>query len=154
MFDSETQEALEQLSEESLFKVAMMIKKLAKKGNRRKPAPQPEPEQGVAIRKDNPSQFHSIHQDAPTRGGQPMVIPETRVNLFDNMAARNEHKEDSEFDKAVAKYPPTPRSRGSNLVSVVCCGCGRSEEVSGVLLTTEVERYTCNTCQVRGKKRR
>jgi hypothetical protein len=136
MFDSETQEALEQLSEESLFKVAMMIKKLAKKGNRRKPAPQPEPEQGVAIRKDNPSQFHSIHQDAPTRGGQPMVIPETR------------------FDKAVAKYPPTPRSRGSNLVSVVCCGCGRSEEVSGVLLTTEVERYTCNTCQVRGKKRR
>jgi hypothetical protein len=68
------------------------------------------------------------------------------TNLFDTMSDRNLHKEDIEFDRAVRKFPPTPRNRSFTPVTVVCRSCGKKEEVNPVLIHDSVDRYKCNKC--------
>jgi hypothetical protein len=135
MFDKDTQEALEKLDEEDLFKLSRMIQKLARK----KPS---------GKRKKQDSFIN------PTRAQKKEAKSETeQENLFLKMPERLGHKEDSEIDKALAVHPPTPRSRSANVVEAKCMACGKTTEVSGDIVPQEMKRYICNNCQVRGAKR-
>jgi hypothetical protein len=67
------------------------------------------------------------------------------VNKFCEMPEFNLHKEDTDFDKKVRRFPPTPRNRSFNYVKVKCRLCGKEEEISPSLVES-VERYKCNKC--------
>jgi hypothetical protein len=67
-------------------------------------------------------------------------------NKFLEMSEMNMHKNDSDIDKRLNKFPPTPRSRPFQLVSVTCRVCGTSEEVHPKLVLDSVDRYKCNSC--------
>lgn len=68
------------------------------------------------------------------------------VNKFDSMREKGLHKNDTEVDKLLNKYPPTTRSRTSTLVEAKCRSCGKTEQVSSLLITDSVNRYKCNSC--------
>lgn len=67
-------------------------------------------------------------------------------NKFLEMSEMNMHKNDSEIDKKLSKFPPTPRSRPFELVTVTCRVCGKSEDVHPKLVLDSVDRYKCNSC--------
>ena len=136
MFDRDTQEALERLDEEDLFKLSRMIQKLA-----RKKTPGKRKEQSSFI---NPTRTHQ-KKESKNKAEQ--------GNLFLEMSERLGHKEDSEIDKMLAVHPPTPRSRSTNTLRAECMSCGKTEEVSGDIVPQEIKRYICNGCQVRGARR-
>jgi lysyl-tRNA synthetase class I len=66
-------------------------------------------------------------------------------NLFLEMPELSMHKQDSEIDKKLNKFPPTNRGRKYNPVQVKCRVCGRTENVSPNLVESS-ERYKCNSC--------
>lgn len=68
------------------------------------------------------------------------------TNKFLTMGVKDLHKDDSEIDKALRKFPPTPRTRQFKPVSVVCRSCGKKESVSPTLLYDSADRYKCNKC--------
>lgn len=67
-------------------------------------------------------------------------------NRFLDMSEMHMHKGDALIDKKLNKFPPTPRSRTFELVSVTCRVCGKSEEVHPKLVLDSVDRYKCNSC--------
>lgn len=67
-------------------------------------------------------------------------------NKFLEMSEMNMHKSDADIDKKLNKFPPTPRSRPFQLVSVRCRVCGKPEEVHPKLVLDSVDRYKCNDC--------
>lgn len=67
-------------------------------------------------------------------------------NLFLSMNEKDMHKSDSEIDKKLSVYPPTKRSRKSNVCSVKCRVCGTEEKISSSLLFDSANRYKCNKC--------
>ena len=67
-------------------------------------------------------------------------------NKFLTMGVKDLHKEDIAIDKALIKFPPTPRSRNFKPISVVCRSCGKKESVSPNLLHDSIDRYKCNKC--------
>ena len=69
-----------------------------------------------------------------------------RINKFDQMREKNLHKEDSEIDKILSKYPPTVRSREFSPIEVCCRLCGKREEINPSLLHDAPNRYKCNRC--------
>jgi lysyl-tRNA synthetase class I len=66
-------------------------------------------------------------------------------NLFLEMPELSMHKQDSEIDKKLNKFPPTNRARRYNPVPVKCRVCGKTENVSPNLVESS-ERYKCNSC--------
>ena len=141
MFDKQTEDALSTLSDEDLFKVSKMIQKLASKSPKNKP------------RKDGVLHKISSNKSEGQTRIEPINIVENRVNLFDEMSEKNEHKSDVEIDKMLSVLPPSERYRNSNLVRATCRSCDKTEEVSASLVPQEIERYICNRCQVRGFKK-
>jgi len=71
------------------------------------------------------------------------------TNKFESMAEFNMHKSDTSIDKKLSQFPPVPRNREFNKLSVVCRTCGRKEEVSATLCES-TDRYLCNRCCARG----
>jgi len=67
-------------------------------------------------------------------------------NRFLTMGVKDLHKEDTIVDKALNKFPPTPRNRSFKPISVVCRSCGKKESVNPVLISDSVDRYKCNNC--------
>lgn len=145
MFDEATQESLESLGESDLLKVSMMIQKLARK-NKTKPqnsTPAERPQEGIASTR--PASANARVRTEPVPVGP-------RENLFEDMEAFHEFKEDEETAKKLYQKPPTPRNRKTNLVSVSCQHCGRSEDKPASIVPSDKNRYICNNCQVRGAK--
>lgn len=68
------------------------------------------------------------------------------TNKFLTMGIKDLHKEDSLIDKALRKFPPTPRNRSFRPVSVVCRSCGKKETISPSLVYESPDRYKCNKC--------
>lgn len=69
-----------------------------------------------------------------------------RPNKFLDMAEFTMHKADSIIDKKLNVRPPTPRTRQFKPLSVRCRVCGKEEEINPALLSTEPNRYKCNSC--------
>lgn len=69
----------------------------------------------------------------------------TGKNYFDEMPEKDRHKEDTEIDKKLQRYPPTERRSEIQLVSVKCRSCGKSEKVSPSFIF-DANRYKCNAC--------
>lgn len=67
-------------------------------------------------------------------------------NKFLDMPELNMFKSDSDIDKKLAKFPPTPRTRQFKPISVTCRVCGKKEKINPALLPDSVERYKCNLC--------
>lgn len=72
--------------------------------------------------------------------------PKQTENKFDAMMEAHLHKADTEIDKKLAKYGPTPRLRKFTPLKVSCRVCGKKEEINPNLLTDTPERYKCNDC--------
>jgi lysyl-tRNA synthetase class I len=68
-----------------------------------------------------------------------------RHNKFEDMQEFALHKEDCEIDKKLSKFPPVPRTRHFEPISVVCMMCGKSEKVSPNIVDS-IDRYKCNKC--------
>jgi hypothetical protein len=67
-------------------------------------------------------------------------------NKFDSMSEKDLHKQDTEIDKKLwGNNRPTERSRQSSVVSVRCRVCGKTEQVSAMIIDS-AERYKCNKC--------
>lgn len=82
----------------------------------------------------------------PRKKTQPKIKNKTiNLNKFDEMKEYHLHKEDSEIDKKLSKFPLVPRTRKFQPVSVICIGCGKKEKVSSSILDSP-ERYKCNKC--------
>ena len=67
------------------------------------------------------------------------------TNKFNSMPEMHMFKEDTEIDKKLQKFPPTPRNRKFEFVKVQCRVCGKKDKVAPSLLET-TERYKCNKC--------
>lgn len=67
-------------------------------------------------------------------------------NKFLTMGVKDLHKEDTAIDKALSKFPPTPRNRSFKPISVTCRSCGKKESVNPVLVHDSADRYKCNKC--------
>ena len=67
------------------------------------------------------------------------------VNYFESMPEKSAHKEDTEIDKKLSKYPPTARRPEVTMIKVQCRSCGKKEKVSPSLLLDK-DRYKCNKC--------
>jgi hypothetical protein len=67
-------------------------------------------------------------------------------NKFLEMSEMGMHKSDALIDKKLNKFPPTPRSRPFELVTVKCRVCGKTEDVHPKLVLDSVDRYKCNNC--------
>jgi hypothetical protein len=67
-------------------------------------------------------------------------------NKFLEMSEMSMHKSDALIDKKLNKFPPTPRSRPFELVTVKCRVCGKTEDVHPKLVLDSVDRYKCNNC--------
>lgn len=74
------------------------------------------------------------------------VNKELNNNRFLDMGVKDLHRDDIEIDKALKKFPPTPRTRQFKPIDVVCRSCGKKESVSPALLHDSAERYKCNKC--------
>lgn len=72
--------------------------------------------------------------------------PKQTENKFDAMMEAHLHKADTEIDKKLAKYGPTPRLRKFTPLKVSCRICGKNEEVNPNILTDTPGRYKCNDC--------
>jgi ribosomal 50S subunit-associated protein YjgA (DUF615 family) len=68
------------------------------------------------------------------------------TNRFDSMREKNLHKDDTEIDKLLNKFPPAARSRSSTLVEAKCRSCGKTGKISSSLITDSINRYKCNNC--------
>lgn len=69
------------------------------------------------------------------------------TNIFDSMREKDAHKEDSEIDKKLNRYPPTERNRPFDYLTVQCRCCGKKEKINPGLLM-EKDRYKCNKCAI------
>jgi hypothetical protein len=69
------------------------------------------------------------------------------INIFDSMREKDAHKEDTEIDKKLNRYPPTERARPIEQIAVQCRCCGRKEKINRGLLI-EKDRYKCNKCSI------
>lgn len=67
-------------------------------------------------------------------------------NKFCDMPEMNMHKNDSEIDKKLSKFPPTPRTRKFEPIKVKCRICGKTEKVNPAIVPDPVDRYKCNSC--------
>lgn len=67
------------------------------------------------------------------------------TNKFLDMQESRMHREDTQIDKQLSKYPPTPRTRKFAKIKVACRVCGRKEEISPSILENP-DRYKCNKC--------
>lgn len=86
-----------------------------------------------------------VHKDAnPIRTVNKK--PKQTINKFDEMMEAHLHKADTEIDKKLSKYGPTPRLRKFTPLKVKCRVCGKQEEVNPSVLTDTPERYKCNNC--------
>tara|TARA_R100000008_G_C3494121_1_gene120250 strand:+ start:191 stop:652 length:462 start_codon:yes stop_codon:yes gene_type:complete len=153
MFDKKTKNALAELSEEDLYKVSKMIQKLARKNSGNKNAEENSEKKSKAQKKEEDGFLHKIERQTGSTKTEPFKKVEGRNNLFNEMPERNHHKKDTEIDKKLSIRPPSERNTRSNLVSVQCQGCGKKQEIASVLVPQEIDRYTCNACQVRGMKK-
>lgn len=100
---------------------------------------------------DQKSQDEDIGQekavlDTPIKNRPSKKISGTFPNKFDQMMEAKLHKEDTEIDKALAVYGPTPRQRKFEPVKVLCRLCGKSEMVNPAVLSESKDRYKCNAC--------
>lgn len=66
-------------------------------------------------------------------------------NKFEQMQEYFLHKEDSEIDKKLSKFPPVPRTRRFEPVSVICMVCGKKDSVNPSIIES-LDRYKCNKC--------
>lgn len=71
---------------------------------------------------------------------------DTRPNKFLDMPEFSMHKQDSIIDKQLNVRPPTPRTRQFKPIAVQCRVCGKKETINPALLSTEPNRYKCNSC--------
>jgi|TARA_R110002110_G_scaffold317208_1_gene530088 hypothetical protein len=147
MLDKETQEALEGLDENDVFKVGEMIRKLADENN--KPTTRSNADDFVHKIERNKTGQRTDFSNLSTK--RESIKIQKRENLFESMSERHHHKDDSEIDRKLAVVPPTVRDRGAGTIQVVCDSCNKQGEVSAVLVS-DSGRYICNSCQTRGAR--
>lgn len=68
-----------------------------------------------------------------------------KINLFDKMPEKNQHKEDSLIDKKLCVAPPTERTREFEFIELACRCCGKKEKCNPALVLDKT-RYKCNKC--------
>lgn len=96
--------------------------------------------------KNNNSHQENTETNTPIKNRPSKKISGTVANKFDQMMEAKLHKEDTEIDKALAVYGPTPRQRKFEPVKVLCRLCGKSEMVNPSVLSESKDRYKCNAC--------
>lgn len=80
------------------------------------------------------------------------IFSNPRPNLFEQMEEFDACKEEVEQDKAAwGDKTPTPRRPPVSKIKIKCTGCGKTQEVSPVLVSDE-DQFKCNSCQA-GKGR-
>jgi hypothetical protein len=82
----------------------------------------------------------------PIKTKKTNIAKEDHENKFMEMSEMTMHKNDSLIDKKLSKFPPTPRNRTFEPVSVSCRVCGKKEKVHPTLILDSVDRYKCNNC--------
>jgi len=95
---------------------------------------------------DEDNSQEKIVSDTPIKNRPSKKISGTFSNKFDQMMEAKLHKEDTEIDKALSVYGPTPRQRKFEPVKVLCRLCGKSEMVNPAVLSESKDRYKCNAC--------
>lgn len=95
---------------------------------------------------DEDNRQEKTGSDTPIKNRPSKKISGTFSNKFDQMMEAKLHKEDTEIDKALAIYGPTPRQRKFEPVKVLCRLCGKSEMVNPAVLSESKDRYKCNAC--------
>ena len=95
---------------------------------------------------DEDNSQEKIVSDTPIKNRPSKKISGTFSNKFDQMMEAKLHKEDTEIDKALSVYGPTPRQRKFEPVKVLCRLCGKAEMVNPAVLSESKDRYKCNAC--------
>jgi len=93
-----------------------------------------------------PSKPKKTHKKSALKNKSVKVVESYHDNQFLTMGVKDLHKEDSEIDKALRKFPPTPRTRQFKPIDVVCRSCGKRDKVSPSLIHESADRYKCNKC--------
>jgi len=83
---------------------------------------------------------------SPLKNKRVKIVESDSDNKFLTMGVKDLHKDDTEIDKALQKFPPTPRMRKFKPIDVVCRSCGKREKVSPLLVHESSDRYKCNKC--------
>ncbi len=87
-----------------------------------------------------------INPNTPIKNAGPSYRSGKHYNKFDDMMENKLHKDDTELQKKLSKYPPVPRNRSVSMVKATCRVCGKTEDVSAGLLYEGEARYKCNSC--------
>lgn len=107
---------------------------------------------GVANETKKPRKTRSTSNKKTNTKNNPIKTKKTTINnqhhdnKFLEMSEMSMHKSDTVIDKKLAKFPPTPRSRTFEPITVVCRVCGKTEHVHPKLVLDSVDRYKCNSC--------
>ena len=132
---------LEKLNDEDLLKIQKMSEKLLRKSS------------GNTGQKKRPRTKDFSVKRTHRGQRQQIELNKNRKNLFDDMATKNMHKDDTEIDKVLAVEGITPRNRQTSIVSVVCMRCEETKEMNVSMVPQERDRFICNHCQTRGGKK-
>lgn len=97
-------------------------------------------------RKTKTKELSQVNKVNPIKTKKINMTNHHHENKFLEMSEMSMHKADAVIDKKLNKFPPTPRSRPFELVSVKCRVCGKHEEVHPKLISDSIERYKCNSC--------
>lgn len=112
-------------------------------------------QKGLSDSQEKPTKKKSINkkkqnieqeENTPVMKTKSVKIKSNNHNQFLTMGVKDLHKEDTKIDKALSKFPPTPRTRKFKPVDVVCRSCGKKDSVSPSLLHDSADRYKCNKC--------
>lgn len=95
---------------------------------------------------DKPQAPKKQKKKSPLKNKSVKVTESHSDNKFLTMGVKDLHKDDTEIDKALKKFPPTPRTRQFKAIDVVCRSCGKREKVSPLLVHESSDRYKCNKC--------
>ena len=95
---------------------------------------------------DEPQAPKKQKKKSPLKNKSVKVTESYSDNKFLTMGVKDLHKDDTEIDKALKKFPPTPRTRQFKGIDVVCRSCGKREKVSPLLVHESSDRYKCNKC--------
>lgn len=106
----------------------------------------PEDKEAEAVAEVKTDASPLINTNTPIKDAGPSYRNGKHYNKFDDMMESKLHKQDTELQKKLSRYPPVPRNRSMSMVKATCRVCGKSEEVSATLLYEGEARYKCNSC--------
>ena len=127
-----------QLNPEQIQQMILMLQQMLPANNKQS--------QSVAEKKKSKPQKGKQDKINPIKTKKINMNNHHHENKFLEMSEMNMHKSDTLIDKKLNKFPPTPRSRPFELVTVKCRVCGKTEGVHPKLVLYTVDRYKCNNC--------